>query len=253
MVRNRGKKALYEVMSKARAKSEPRKTKEHIQPAKPDIETPAIQQKGDTGVLKSTAKWWRKPRIVQLNAGRIEFSMPYQIAVVLFLGFIFVVIAAYRLGQASYPAQQQEQQVVQQEPKQPDADTERPIVPALSNIEQPQISEPAEDTVAKTEVTEPVEPTGNNVIVLVQYDSLPDLAPVQEYFRKHHIELEIVPEGGRYFLQTKQRYDNPSRPGTDGYRALQKIKEIGKEYQAPKGYGTFAPNYFQDAYGKKVK
>lgn len=251
MVRNRGKKALYEVMSKARVKSELSKPVEHSQPAKPDVAVPAIQQKSDAGVPKSTAKWWRKPRIVQLNAGRIEFSMPYQIAVVLFLGFIFVVIAAYRLGQASYPAQQQEQQVVQSEAEQHDADTERPIVPASSNIEQP--LEPAEDTTAKTEVAEPVEPTGDNVIVLVQYNSLPDLAPVQEYFRKHGIELEIEPEGGRYFLQTKQRYDNPSKPGTDGYRALQKIKEIGKEYKAPKGYETFASNLFQDAYGKKVQ
>jgi hypothetical protein len=252
MVRNRGKKALYEVMSKARVKAESRKTVEHFQPGKSDAAVPVVQQKSDAGVPKSTAKWWRKPRIVQLNAGRIEFSMPYQIAVVLFLGFIFVVIAAYRLGQASYPARQQ-QQVVQSEAKQPDADTERPIVPASSKIEQPQPSEPAEDTTAGTEVAEPVEPTGNNVIVLVQYHALPDLAPVQEYFRKHGIELEIVPEAGRYFLQTKQLYDNPSKPGTDGYRALQKIKEIGKEYKAPKGYETFASNLFQDAYGKKVK
>jgi hypothetical protein len=251
MVRNRGKKALYEVMSKARVKSELSKPVEHFQPAKPDAVAPVVQQKSDEGVPKSTAKWWRKPRIVQFNAGRIEFSIPYQIAVVLFLGFTFVVIAAYRLGQTSYPAQQQEQQVVQSEDVQLDADTERPIVPASSNIEQP--LEPAEDATAETEVAEPVEPTGSNVIVLVQYNSLPDLAPVQEYFRKHGIELEIVPEGGRYFLQTKQRYDNPSKPGTDGYRALQKIKEIGKEYKAPKGYETFASNLFQDAYGKKVQ
>lgn len=253
MVRNRGKKALYEVMSKARAKSEPRKTIEHFQPAKPDVETPAIQQKGDAGVPKSTAKWRRKPRIVQLNAGRIEFSMPYQIAVVLFLGFIFVVIAAYRLGQASYPTQQQEQQVAQSEPEQLDADTERPIVPTSSNIEQPQPSEPVEDTTAGTEVAEPAEPTGDNVIVVAQYDSMPALAAVQTYFDKFNIKLRIVPEGGQYFLQTIQRYDNPSKPGTDGYDALQKIKKIGKDYKAPKGYETFAPNYFQDAYGKKVK
>ncbi len=251
MVRNRGKKALYEVMSRARVKSEPRETVEHFQPAKPDLETPAIQRKGDVGVPKSKAKWWRKPRIVQLNAGRIEFSMPYQIAVVLLLGFIFVIIAAYRLGQVSYPAQQQEQQVLQSEPVQLDADSEKQIEPVSSNTEQP--SEPADDTTARAEVAEPVEPTGDNTIVLVEYHSLPDLAPVQEYFRKHGIELEIVPESGRYFLQTKQRYDNLSRPGTDGYKVLQKIKEIGKEYKAPKGFETFATNLFQDAYGKKVK
>jgi len=249
MIRNRGKKALYEVMSKARVKPEPGKDVEHLMPTKPDEEAPTARQKESAGVPKSAAKWWRKPRIVQLNAGRIEFSMPYQIAVVLLLGFIFVILAAYRLGQSSYPAEQQ--QVVQSEPVQQETDSERPVEQATSNIMPP--SAPAEDTTAKTEVAEPVKPTGSNVIVLAEYNSLPDLAPVQAHFAEHGIELEIVPESGRYFLQTKQLYDNPSKPGTDGYKAKQKIAEVGKEYKAPAGYEPFAPNYFSDAYGKKVK
>jgi hypothetical protein len=62
-------------------------------------------------------------------------------------------------------------------------------------------------------------------------------------------------EKGSYFLQTKNRYNNPGTPGTDGYKALQKIIEVGAKYkgQAPPGYVTFAPNFFSDAYGKKVK
>jgi hypothetical protein len=249
MVRNRGKKALYEVMSKARVKSEPGKVVGHLSPTKPDEDAPAVMQKSVAGVPKSAAKLWRKPRIVQINAGRIEFSMPYQIAVVLLLGFIFVIIAAYRLGQSSYPAQKK--QAVQSEPVRRETESETPTELASSNIMQP--SAPAEDTMAKTEAAEPVEPTGNNVIVLVEYDSMPDLAPVQTYFDKFDIELEIVPEGGRYFLQTKQKYDNPSKPGTDGYKALQKIVEVGKGYKAPVGYETFASRLFSDAYGKKVK
>ena len=249
MVRNRGKKALYEVMSKARVKSEPGKIVEHLRPAKSDQDASAVEQKSVAGVPKSTAKWWRKPRIVQINAGRIEFSMPYQIAVVLLLGFIFVTIAAYRLGQSSNPTQQQ--QVVQSEPEQRETDSESPTELASSNIVPP--PKPAEDTVPKTEVAEPAEPTGNNVIVLVQYHALPDLAPVQAHFAEHGIELEIDPQQGSYFLQTVQRYDNPANPGTDGYKALQKIKEVGKKYKAPEGYETFAPHYFSDAYGKKVK
>lgn len=248
MVRNRGKKALYEVMSKARVKSEPGKTVEHLKPTKSDKDAPEVEQKNAVGVPKSAAKWWRKPRIVQLNAGRIEFSMPYQIAVVLLLGFIFVIIAAYRIGQSSYPAGQQP---AQSEPVQRETESETPTGEASSDIMQPLA--PVEDTTAKAEVAEPDEPTGNNVIILAQYNSLPDLAPVQTYFAEHGIELEIVPEGGWYFLQTKQLYDNPSRPGTDGYKALQKIKEVGKGYKAPAGYETFASKYFQDAYGKKVK
>jgi len=248
MVRNRGKKALYEVMSKARVKSEPSKAVEHYRPVEPDQDAPEIQQESDAGVPKSSAKWWRKPRVVQLNAGRIEFSMPYQIAVVLFLVFIFVIIAAYRLGQASYPAQQQ---VVTSEPVQRVTDSERTIEQASVDIMQP--LEPTEDNTAKAEVAEPVNPRGNNVIILAQYHSLPDLAPVQAHFAEHGIELEIVPQSGKYFLQTKQLYENPANPGTDGYKALQKIIEVGKEYKAPAGYETFAPNYFSDAYGMKVK
>ena len=249
MVRNRGKKALYEVMSKARVKSEPTKTVEQLRPTKPDEDAPAAKQENVAGVQKSAAKWWRKPRIVQLNAGRIEFSMPYQIAVVLFLGLIFVIIAAYRLGQSSYPAEQQ--QAVQSEPVQGETDREVPVEQASSNIVP--VSVPAEDTTAKIEVADPVEPTGNNVIILAQYHSLPDLAPVQAHFAEHGIELKIDPQSGQYFLQTKQLYDNPANPGTDGYKALQKIVEVGKKYKAPEGYETFAPNYFSDAYGKKVK
>lgn len=255
MVRNRGKKALYEVMSKARVKSEPGKIVENIQPTRPIDNAPVADRKESAIITKSTAKWRKKPRIVQLNAGRIEFSMPYQITVMLLLVFIFVIIAAYRLGQASYPVQQEGQQhAVQSEPVQPEIDSERTIERASSDIVPP--SAPAEDITAKdekTEVAEPAELTGNNVIVLQQYHSLADLAPVQAYFAEHGIELEIDPQQGSYFLQTKQKYDNPANPGTDGYKALQKIIEVGKGYKAPKGYESFAPNYFSDAYGKKVK
>lgn len=247
MTRNRSKKALYEVMSKARVKPEHGKIVEHLRPTT-DEDAPAIKQKSAAGVPKSVAKWWRKPRIVQLNAGRIEFSMPYQIAVVLVLGFIFVILAAYRLGQSSYPAGRQ--QADQPAPAAQEMDDERPVERAMSDISQP--SSPPETMKAKTEVAEPVKPAGNNVIVLVEYDSLPDLAPVQAHFSENGIETEIVTESGRYFLQTKQRYDNPAKPGTDGYKAIQKIAEVGKEYKAPSGYDPFSRHYFSDAYGKKV-
>jgi hypothetical protein len=250
MTRNRSKKALYEVMSKARVKPEHGKAVEQLRPVKTDEDAPAVKQKSTAEVPKSAAKWWRKPRIVQLNAGRIEFSMPYQIAVVLVLVFIIVIIAAYRLGQSSpYPAGRQ--QADQPNPAMQEMESETPVEQARSNITPPVA--PAEDTTAKTEVAEPAKPTGNNVIVLVEFDRLADLSPVQAHFAEHGIELEIVPESGRYFLQTKQLYDNPSKPGTDGYKALQKIVEVGKEYKAPTGYETFASKYFSDAYGKKVK
>jgi len=254
MTRNRSKKALYEVMSKARVKPEHGKAVEHLMPTKSDKDAPAIKQKIDADVPKAAAKWWKKPSIVQLNAGRIEFSMPYQVAVVLVLVFIIVLIAAYRLGQSSYPAGRQE--TGQPARAAHETDSERPVQQATSDISSDimQPSAPPENMMAKTEVAEPVKPTGNNVIVLVVYDSLPDLAPVQAHFSEYEIDTEIVTESGRYFLQTKQRYDNPATVGSDGYKAKQKIVEVGAKYKgkAPAGHETFAPNYFSDAYGKKV-
>jgi len=64
-------------------------------------------------------------------------------------------------------------------------------------------------------------------------------------------EIKLI--NGRYFLQTIDKYDNPMRPGTDGYRARQKIVEIGRQYRAPENLESFAPNYFDDAYGKRVE
>ena len=134
-------------------------------------------------------------------------------------------------------------------------DNQTPLERAIADVIPP--SSLPENTTANTEVAKPVtpaKPIGNNVIVLVQYDSLPDLAPVQLHFSEYGIETEVMPEGGRYFLLTKERYDNPATPGTDGYKALQKIIEVGAKYKgkAPTGYETFAPRYFSDAYGKKV-
>jgi hypothetical protein len=250
MARNRGKKALYEVMSKARVKPEHGKIVEHPQPQKPVEEVPVIRHKEPAGIPKSTAKLWRKPRIIQLNAGRIEFSMPYQIAVALLLVFIFIILAAYRLGQSSKPAGRNPMSQLGK------ATTkivgEKPAEQAKGNV--PQLAAPPENATTKTEAAEPAKPKGNNVIVLVQYDSLPDLAPVQAHFSEYGIETEIVAEKGHYFLQTKERYDNPDKPGTDGYKAKQRIAEVGAKYKgkAPAGYETFAPYYFSDAYGKKV-
>ena len=266
MTRNRGKKALYEVMSKARVRPDRGKIVEHLQPTKPIDNAPAAGRMStgrltaeSAGAAKSAAKWWRKPRIVQLNAGRIEFSMPYQIAVVLFLVFIFLILASYRLGQSSHPAGRPQMDrpdtairgIRQPEPATQEMDKTKPIERAVSDVSPP--SAGPENATAKTEVTEPVKPAGNNVIVLVEFERLADLSPVQAFFSEHGIELEIVPQSGKYFLQTKQLYDNPSKPGTDGYKAIQKIAEVGKEYKAPAGYETFAPNYFSDAYGLKVK
>ena len=78
---------------------------------------------------------------------------------------------------------------------------------------------------------------------------------MQKHFAEYGIETEIFRQNNSYFLVTRNRYDNPSKAGTDGYKARQQIIKVGAEYKgkAPQGYETFAPHFFKDAYGKKIK
>ena len=249
MARNRGKKALYEVMSRARSKSGYGRTPEQPAPKRPSETEPAAKPKSEPAATKSAAKWWRKPRVVQLNAGRIEFSMPYQVAVAAGLVLVLALLASYRLGQFAALGRQPGPPAGQAGQIQ----KENPAGQVTDDIRRPPT--PAEKTPPKPEKVEPVVSAGDNVIVLTHYHTMADLGPVQAHFAQYGIVTEIVPESGRYVLQTKQRYQNTTTPGSDGYKAIERIKEVGALYKgkAPPGYEAFAPNYFSDAYGKKVK
>jgi len=249
MVRNKRKKALYEVMSKARDKPGYGRTLEKMQP-KTSVEGKSAVNKEKS---KATSRWMRKPRIVQFNFGRIEFSMPYQLAVALVLGLILLVLAAFRLGQEYNPT---DQGAISTAVERSQINRRTPIERETADIRQPPA--PVEDsTLRSIEDVTSVQPksTGNNVIVLVQYEARADLVPVRAHFAEYGIDTEIVLENGSYFLQTKDRYDNPGTPGTDGYKALQEIIKVGAKYKgkAQPPFETFAPNFFSDAYGKKVK
>ena len=262
MARKRGKKALYEVMSKARNKPGYGRTLEKMRPKKPVPKKENLKtnkdSEADVETSKAAAKWWRKPRVVQFNVGRIEFSMPYQLGVALVLGSVLLVLAAFRLGQKYYLPDKNTTERAENITKPPIQEKQIEQQKVSDVIEQ---AAPIEESpLLKIEEPKPAEPvtpksTGNNVIVLVQFGSREDLRPVQAHFLEYGIETEIVMEKGRYFLQTKNRYDNPGTPGTDGYKALQEIIKVGAKYKgkAPPSYETFAPNFFSDAYGKKVK
>jgi hypothetical protein len=77
------------------------------------------------------------------------------------------------------------------------------------------------------------------------------LEPAKQYFADKGIETEIRKSGDAYLLVTKEKYDNPERPGTDGYAAKQKIIELGAQYKAPQGFDQFGTKPFHDAYGMK--
>ncbi len=254
MARKRSKKALYEVMSKARNKPGYGRTLKKMRPKKPveQKDEPVTNKKSvaDVETSKAAAKWWRKPRIVQFNVGRIEFSMPYQLAIALVLGFVLLVLAAFRLGQVYYLT---DQRAIGPSEEMPQINRENPIERDVADTMKPPAT--VEDSTLLDEDVTPIKPkpTGNNVIVLVEFGAHADLVPVRDHFAEYGIEIEIVMGNGRYFLQTKNKYDNPGTRGTDGYKALQEIIEVGAKYKAPPTFETFAPNFFSDAYGKKVK
>jgi hypothetical protein len=235
MVRSRKKKALYEVIGKAASRSGYDRKLEPLHPEESGKERPeADSVSRPTGI----AMWPRRPRMFQFAAGRMEISVPYQIAVAIALGVVLVLLIVFRIGegygrrQATGEQPAQAAETIQQEP--PDA-----IVGAPQR------------QIAAAEEVEPVEPAGNNRIVIQTYQLRAHLVPVQEYFARFGIETKIVRIGDWYYLMTVDKYDNPDRPATDGYVAKQKIIELGTKYKAPTGYESFAPNLFKDAYGMK--
>ncbi|MHC4582383.1 MAG: hypothetical protein ACYS14_13080 [Planctomycetota bacterium] len=273
MARNRGKKALYEVMSKARAKQGYGKTLEKIHPKKTEEVKPAVEQpKPAPTRAEAAAKWWKKPRIAQFNAGRFEFSVPYQIAIVFGLVLVTLLLASYRLGQNSVVTRQlvtdeQGQQAgkVGEEgtAERATADVSDAALP-VEYVPAPQGVSPEQDVLDNEDVTRdveeeagPVEPKGRNAIVLAHSGRLIDLDPVVEHFAQHGIMLKIDPlDNGQYLLRTVEQYErNPATPGTEGFNAIREIIRVGALYEgkAPPGCDTFAPNYFSDAYGKKVE
>lgn len=234
MLKNPKRKALYEVIGKASSKAGYSKTLERLR------EAGSGEKVSDTTVQAEhvpdkLAKWPKKPRFLQLNAGRVEFSIPYQLAIALALGVVLLMLVVFRFGQSSG-----------------------------SGVESPEIFsvEPAKSvgsgTKAVSAVVEKSKPAlpvikskGNNRIVIKEFSQSADLEPVRRHFAKYGINTEIIKSGSRFFLRTVGKYENPARKGTDGYEILQKIRQAGLLYKAPAGYETFGQKPFQDAYGRK--
>ena len=249
MARNREKKALYEVMSKA-AWPKPRydKTLEPLHPGKTG-ENKQTTTKFLPLLRGRAAKWLNRPRIVQFNAGRIEISMPYQLAIALLLGLVLLVLVVFRLGQITYRSSQKATGPAAKMPE-----SVQKAAPKVTAVVAPQKAAPVEE---KTPVppfiqkVEPVKPKGDNRIVIQSYQLRADLEPVKQYFAGFGIETEIIKISDWYYLVTKDKYENPGKPGTDGYLAKQKIIELGAKYKAPPGSEAFGSQPFRDAYGKK--
>lgn len=260
--------SLYEAMTQSRRKGGYGKTLEKLHGSPPSagrgerkraVEQESATEQVDVATPQPATTWWRRPRTVQFNTSRIEFSVSYPVAIAILLGLILLVLLAFRIGQyrsflseksagdgsagaiSSGPLQQAGAasvagSVVDESPVQTKVEPATPEG-GLSGVAK-----------AKSEVLA----QAGNVIVLVEYPKRADLVPVQKHFAQFGIETEIVTWDGKYFLITKDRYVGFGAE-SDGYEAKQKIVEVGAKYKAPQGYETFAPLFFKDAYGRKIE
>ncbi|MBC8378463.1 MAG: hypothetical protein H8E62_04740 [Planctomycetes bacterium] len=100
----------------------------------------------------------------------------------------------------------------------------------------------------------PVVSTGANVIVIQQIlSSQKDkLSPVKAFFAGKGIETAIIERSEYSLLVTRAGFDyNPSREGTQGYRLLLRVRQLGATYPDETGDTKFGIKPFQDAYPLK--
>jgi len=220
----RGKKALYEVISKNKPKPVTFKRLEERRDRRAN---------GPAGSAGKPTEGLKKPSMFWFADGRLEMSVPYQLAIAVILGVILLVMVVFRLGQASMGRTGDGKAVntVARDPR------------VVSIAEKSAVSgEP--DTVAS-------EDAGGNRIVIQTFKVRAQLEPVRDYFASAGLATEIKSQGDWYYLVTRDKYENPDNPTTEGYRVKQKVIQLGTEYKAPPGYETFGPKPFHDCYGMR--
>ena len=229
MARKRRKKALYEVIGGIWSKDSGEGTLGKYSPGAPEDEDVA---KGPSWASRSSI-WSKKPRLFQLNAGRFEMSIAYQLAIAIVLGLIIVVLIAFQIGKCSQPTVEGRQTQTLDELS-ARTDSARPTAPGTNG-------QAGSD-----------ELTGKNRIVIQTLQLRSHLEPVKQYFASFGVETEIKKVDNWYYLVTENKYDNPEKPGTNGYFAKQRIIELGAGYKAPTGYESFKRGEktpFHDAFG----
>ena len=244
MVRNRGKKAFYEVIGKTWPKSSQDKTVEPLHPEKPDKDK-LDSAKSGLSITERAFPWLKRPKMVHLNAGRIDLSIPYQLAIAIFLAFVLLILVVFRLGQISERSDHELADLSLKIAK----SQQKTVEPsATGTLQGPYATEkvPQQPAGVESAVSE-----GNNRIVIQTYQNRADLVPVKNYFAQFGIVTEIRKIGDWYYLVTKDKYENPERPQTDGYLAKQRIIQLGAKYKAPQGYETFGKRPFYDSYGQR--
>lgn len=224
------KKALYEVIIAARPKGY-----DQLHPRGMDEKTEGHAVPEQAPSPAGMMRWARKPRIVQFNAGRVEFSLPYEIAVAVVLGVVLVVVVAFRVGENIGGADKVKPALKEPATIKPVAN--KPVAKAPSTELMSSQTTPAAGVAAKQPTSPPDKAvaqavsTGRNRIVIQTYQVRSHLEPAKEYFDKLGVATEILEKNNWYYLVTKNKYDNPDKAGSDGYLAKQKIIELGAGYK----------------------
>ncbi len=238
------KKALYEVIGKANYKLGNVKSP---QEARQTVITSDEPDRSDEAVLAGQPEvspgWPNSPKAVQFNAGRVDLSVPYPVAIAAVMGIVLMVLVVFKLGQfVSYNESESvgnaaETSVVVERPEY--VGRKVPTKPVPSGT---------------ADVFGSAVQGGDHRIVIVQYPSVrDDLEPVQRHFAGYGIKTMIEKRGGSFFLLSADAVQNPSRSGSNGNKLLKEIVDVGAKYKAPKGFESFAPKLFSDAYGEKIK
>lgn len=100
----------------------------------------------------------------------------------------------------------------------------------------------------------PATPQGDNVIWItsIEVDRQKELVPPRDFFNSKGIPTEIIGVGNLAALVTKAGFEkNPAARDTEGYRLLQRIKQMGPVYVEETKDTKFGVKPFQDAYGYK--
>ena len=232
MARKRRKKALYEVIGGIWSKDSDEGSLGKYSPGTPEDESAA---RGPSLASRSSV-FLKKPRLVQLNAGRFEMSISYQLAIAIVLGLIIVVLIAFQIGKSSQPA----------------TDELSPQILDELSARTESALQAGPGTAGTGGLAGADELTGKNRIVIQTLQLRSHLEPVKQYFASFGVETEIKKVDNWYYLVTENKYDNPEKPGTNGYFAKQRIIELGAGYKAPTGYESFKRGEkmpFHDAFG----
>lgn len=201
---------------------------------------------------KGTIKLWPVSQTFRPLARKRGLPIRYPIAGLLALAVALGVLGAFKLSQLYGP---KEKQLSTPEVRADDNYADSPVLSRQKvSTDIAATDEELAPALAPGATEEELpRPAGDHVIVIATYKQGEDLVPVKEYFDQNGIETQIQERGDYYFLVTKDKLQSPRRAGTDGYAALQRIRQVGADYKAPQGYESFAPNLFQDAYGMKIR